>query len=120
MLKYVPQKEFLSLLMTGDGEAIGTKFGITFRGVWVWRMKDYIDKSFMNLFDANLLFEDFKNKGMAFPLEANELFEDELIIRTKVYQMVMSKIISNHKSLYTNLKISIKMNQNKNLNNNKS
>ena len=34
--------------------------------------------------------------------------------------MVMSKIISNHKSLYTNLKISIKMNQNKNLNNNKS
>ena len=59
MLKYVPQKEFLSLLMTGDGEAIGTKFGITFRGVWVWRMKDYIDKSFMNLFDANLLFEDY-------------------------------------------------------------
>jgi hypothetical protein len=31
----------------------------------------------MDLFDANLLFEDFKNKGTAVPLEANELFEDE-------------------------------------------
>jgi selenide,water dikinase len=43
LLKYVPQREFLSLLMLGDGTAIGTKFGITFSGKWVWKMKDYID-----------------------------------------------------------------------------
>jgi hypothetical protein len=29
--------------MTGDGKAIGTKFGIAFTGAWVWKMKDYID-----------------------------------------------------------------------------
>lgn len=94
MLKYVPQKEFLSLLMTGDGEAIGTKFGITFRGVWVWRMKDYIDKSFMNLFDANLLFEDYKNKGMAFPLEANELFEDEKAEEARMLKPLRERVAS--------------------------
>ena len=43
LLKYVPQRSFLSLLMTGDGSAIGTKYGITFKGKWVWLMKDYID-----------------------------------------------------------------------------
>lgn len=77
LLKYVPQRSFLSLLMTGDGSAIGTKYGITFKGKWVWHMKDYIDQSFMDLFDANYLFEDYKNKGMAVPLEHNALFDDE-------------------------------------------
>jgi len=48
---YAPQGEFLALLMTGDGKAIGTKFGIAFTGKWVWKMKDYIDVSFMNLFE---------------------------------------------------------------------
>jgi NADH dehydrogenase FAD-containing subunit len=77
MLKYVPQREFLSLLMTGDERAIGAKFGITFVGRWVWLMKDYIDMSFMDLFNANYLFEDFKNLGTTKPIEANELFEQE-------------------------------------------
>ena len=54
--KYVPQKGFLSLLMTGDGKAIGQKFGIAFTGRWVWNMKDYIDVGFMKLFYANYLF----------------------------------------------------------------
>jgi len=37
---YVPQRGFLSLMMTGDEKAIGSKFGITFTGRWVWRLKD--------------------------------------------------------------------------------
>lgn len=44
--------------MTGDGKAIGTKFGIAFAGKWVWNMKDYIDVGFMKMFYANYLFED--------------------------------------------------------------
>ncbi len=58
LVKYVPQSGFLSLLMTGDGKAIGTKFGIAFTGRWVWNMKDYIDVGFMKMFYANYLFED--------------------------------------------------------------
>lgn len=48
---YVPQTKFLALLMTGDGKAIGTKFGIAFTGKWVWKMKGYIDVGFMSLFN---------------------------------------------------------------------
>lgn len=50
LLAYVPQKSFLSLLMTGDEKAIGTKFGMAWSGKWVWKMKDFIDMSFMKLF----------------------------------------------------------------------
>ena len=63
--------------MTGDGSAVGNKFGIAFHGKWVWEMKNYIDTTFMKLFDPNYLFNDYKTKGYAEPLENNELFESE-------------------------------------------
>jgi NADH dehydrogenase FAD-containing subunit len=59
---YVPQRGFLALLMTADGKAIGTKFGIAFTGKWVWKMKDYIDTNFMKLFDPYYLFKDFETQ----------------------------------------------------------
>ena len=65
------------MLMTGDGKAIGTKFGIAFVGKWVWRMKDHIDTNFMKLFDPHYLFKDYEKKGYDEPLENNELFEEE-------------------------------------------
>ena len=64
-------------MMTADRSAIGTKFGMTFVGKWVWEMKDYIDLGFMKLFDPNYLYEDYKTKGIAMPLENNELFDTE-------------------------------------------
>ena len=48
--EYVPQTGFLALLAVGDGTSIGSKYGISFVGKWVWEMKNYIDLSFMNLF----------------------------------------------------------------------
>jgi hypothetical protein len=45
--------------MTGDGKAIGTKFGIAFSGRWVWEMKDYIDSGFMKLFHPEFLFDGY-------------------------------------------------------------
>ena len=77
MLPYVPQREFLSLLMTGDEKAIGTKFGMSWSGKWVWKMKDYIDVGFVNLFNGKYLFRDFETQGTAYPIENNELFDDE-------------------------------------------
>lgn len=53
---YVPQRQFLSILMTADEKAIATKYGITLVGKWVWEMKDFIDRSFVNLFDPHYLF----------------------------------------------------------------
>lgn len=47
---YVPQADFLSLVSTGDAYAIGSRSGFTFKGAWVWRLKDHIDQTFMNKF----------------------------------------------------------------------
>ena len=63
--------------MTGDGAGIGTKFGISFTGKWVWGMKDFIDTGFMKLFNPLYLFKDYEKHGYAYPLENNELFEEE-------------------------------------------
>lgn len=75
---YTPQTEFLALLATGDYRGVGTRYGFSFAGKWVWNMKDYIDVGFMKLFDPENLFNDYKNKGTAEPLDFNALFEEEL------------------------------------------
>ncbi|MFC3149811.1 FAD-dependent oxidoreductase [Litoribrevibacter euphylliae] len=49
---YQPQQDFLSLLACGDRTAVGCKHGLTIKGRWVWRMKDKIDRDFMNQFKA--------------------------------------------------------------------
>jgi len=47
---YKPQADFLSLVSTGDKYAIGSRSGVTFKGSWVWKLKDHIDQTFMNKF----------------------------------------------------------------------
>jgi len=47
---FAPQADFLKLLMCGDGTALGFRFGLAFRGPWVWALKDMIDTGFMRLF----------------------------------------------------------------------
>jgi len=41
------QSDFLSLLSLGEKAAVGCRNGITFKGRWVWQLKNYIDQSFM-------------------------------------------------------------------------
>ena len=50
--RYKPQGDFLSLLNLGDGTAVGAKWGRTFEGRWVMRLKDRIDRQFMDRFQA--------------------------------------------------------------------
>ncbi|GMH50241.1 hypothetical protein TrRE_jg1401 [Triparma retinervis] len=46
------EDDFLKLIMLGDGEAVGFRFGEYIRGRWVWELKDFIDVGFMDLFDV--------------------------------------------------------------------
>jgi selenide,water dikinase len=55
LVPYHPQDDFLKLLMCGDGTALGFRFGIPLYGKWVWKLKDFIDVMFMDLFDVNKL-----------------------------------------------------------------
>ncbi|AFY58889.1 selenophosphate synthase [Rivularia sp. PCC 7116] len=49
--KYVPQKDYLSLIGTGDGMAIATRGWLTLPpSELLWHWKDYIDRKFMKRF----------------------------------------------------------------------
>ena len=50
--RYRPQGDFLSLLNLGDGRAAGAKWGAAFEGCWVMRLKDRIDRRFMERFQT--------------------------------------------------------------------
>jgi selenide, water dikinase len=46
-----PQRNAMYLVSTGDAYAIGTRNGAVFKGAWVWRWKDRIDRRFMRKFN---------------------------------------------------------------------
>jgi selenide,water dikinase len=49
---YRPQRDFLTLLNLGDGRALGAKWGLSFGGRWVMRVKDRIDRRFVRGFQV--------------------------------------------------------------------
>jgi selenide, water dikinase len=51
LVRWTPQKRFLSLLAAGRREAAGSRGGLSVQGRWVWRWKDRIDRRFMAMFE---------------------------------------------------------------------
>jgi len=50
--RYRPQRDFLTLLNMGSGEALGAKWGVVAAGPGVFRLKDWIDRRFMRRFQV--------------------------------------------------------------------
>lgn len=50
MRRYRPQRDFLKLISTGGKAAVADKYGLRLEGGLLWRLKDRIDRKFMNRF----------------------------------------------------------------------
>ncbi len=61
--RYRPQGDFLTLVNLGDGKALGAKWGLSFGGGPVMRLKDRIDRKFMEKFQV---LDDSGNAGAGF------------------------------------------------------
>ncbi|HEX2017420.1 MAG TPA: FAD-dependent oxidoreductase [Aurantimonas sp.] len=48
---YRPQRQWLTLLSTGDGRAVADKWGLSAEGRWVWRWKDWNDRRFVDAYN---------------------------------------------------------------------
>jgi len=52
LIPYVPQRDFLKLLNTGDGKALLQYKSLTFYGRWCWWLKVFIDRRFVKQFQV--------------------------------------------------------------------
>lgn len=66
---FSPQRQFLSLISTGDKYAVASKGNWSIGGRWVWWWKNHIDQTFMRRFSALTALPDTAELRKTIPIE---------------------------------------------------
>ncbi|MCB1022314.1 MAG: selenide, water dikinase SelD [Acidobacteria bacterium] len=66
--RFRPQKQFLSLVSTGDAYAVASRWFLSAEGEWVWKWKDHIDRKFMRKFSEDLPMQSMAEMSSPGPL----------------------------------------------------
>jgi len=74
LLEHQPQKRFLQIISTGDQNAVATRSFWSIQGGWVWNLKDWIDRRWMDKWKDLPEMDDDEQEDL--PVEDNRALED--------------------------------------------
>ena len=52
---FIPQTTFLGLIGAGDGQCVASRGKMALEGEWLWTLKDWIDRTWMNMYQDGLM-----------------------------------------------------------------
>ncbi|MEM7727401.1 MAG: selenide, water dikinase SelD [Cyanobacteria bacterium P01_A01_bin.45] len=100
VLKFKPQKQYLSLIGTGDGKAIATRGWFTLPpSQLVWKWKDYIDRKFMEKFNhlPQMKLREVSFESFLYPASSNTDYQSPQMrcagCGSKVGSSVLKKVL---------------------------
>lgn len=98
---FKPQSKFLGLISTGDRYAVASRGNWSVEGRWVWQVKDWIDRRFMDIFADFPAMEKEQVPGVDTALAGNDAMKEisAMAMRcggcgAKVGSTVLSRVIN--------------------------
>ncbi|MCW8962691.1 MAG: selenide, water dikinase SelD [Gammaproteobacteria bacterium] len=106
---FIPQKNFLGLISTGNQYAIASRGSWSMEGEWLWKIKDWIDRRFMENFSELPEMQPEEDPAFDIQLADNEAMQELSAIAmrcggcgAKVGSTILSRVVNRLETLNRN------------------